>query len=144
MKWYFPNHQSCIPDTNTRFLRATNTRFPCFPYHMSTAVVWVLEPKRSSGALYLNEKHTNNICMHAGSHSAQQSYFDLTCFCQSTIIVSLNVVIHTFLQTNTKFSVNMLVLDISLSHFSPLSVQYKCPWGALICLYTKIVLLKAC
>ena len=50
------------------------------------------------------------ICMRAGSHSAQQSYFDLSCFCQSTIIVSLNVMIHTTLQTNTEFSVNMLVV----------------------------------
>ena len=50
------------------------------------------------------------ICMRAGSHSAQQSYFDPSCFCQSTIIVSLNVMIHTSLQTNTEFLVNMLVV----------------------------------
>ena len=54
------------------------------------------------------------ICMRAGSHSAQQSYFDPSCFCQSTIIVSLNVMIHTTLQTNTEFSVNKFVSVISV------------------------------
>ena len=86
------------------------------------------------------------ICMRAGSHSAQQSYFDLSCFCQSTIIVSLYVMIHTFLQTNTEFSVSMLVVGNKFQSFQSAQCSVQVPLrGTYMFVYkNNIVLLKAC